>query len=360
MMMKINAGIYRFMFYVFILFLCVPPLFANGSGDGASDGNKPSTRKTGATQIKMASLVPEASPWGAALNELAAKVKEDSHGSVEIIVYHGGVAGIESDVVRKLKQNQVQAAVLTSFGMNLMTPEVMTFSCPFLIRNDAELDYVLEKMKPVLVEKIEEKGYMPIAISKVGFVKIFSRIADVRVPEKLKATKMSSPESETTLINVFKSMGYSIVPIANEEVLIGLKSGRIDGIYLVPIYAANLQFFAVANTMLDFNLAPALGGIFMNQVTWGRLNAEEKAILLKRANEAEMSINGDLAELEKKAMDVMVANGLDAVVISDAEMDLWHKDMEKALPQLLGKGKTFDPDLYNQIVAILAEYRARK
>jgi TRAP-type C4-dicarboxylate transport system substrate-binding protein len=125
--------------------------------------------------IKLASLVPENTPWGSALNRMAAEWAAATKGEVSLMVYHNGSAGSEVDTLRKLKMNQIQAAILTSFGLNTITPEILTMSAPFLIRNNTELDLVLNDLKPELERRINEKGFYTLAWSKAGWVKFFSK-----------------------------------------------------------------------------------------------------------------------------------------------------------------------------------------
>jgi len=61
----------RFLLVILILFFIVNPLFAQ--------------RKI---TIKLASLVPENTAWGAAINRLAAEWARITNGEVEVIVYH--------------------------------------------------------------------------------------------------------------------------------------------------------------------------------------------------------------------------------------------------------------------------------
>jgi TRAP-type C4-dicarboxylate transport system substrate-binding protein len=108
--------------------------------------------------IKMASPIPEATPWGKFFNQIANDWKRITNGEVELIVYHNGVAGNEKDVVRSLRLNQIQGAVLSTLGLYEITPEIMTLSCPFLIRDDNELDLILAALKGDLETRINSKG----------------------------------------------------------------------------------------------------------------------------------------------------------------------------------------------------------
>ena len=51
-----------------------------------------------AQEIKLASVAPEASPWGRALNQLAVDWQRVSNGRVRVRVYHNAIAGDEAIV----------------------------------------------------------------------------------------------------------------------------------------------------------------------------------------------------------------------------------------------------------------------
>jgi hypothetical protein len=54
----------------------------------------------------------------------------------------------------------------------------------------------------------------------------------------------------------------------------------------------------------------------------------------------------------------MKAYGLIVNTLSDADREVWYADVQKAMPQLLGK--TFDRELYGKIDAILKRKRAQR
>jgi TRAP-type C4-dicarboxylate transport system substrate-binding protein len=325
-------------------------IFAAGQGSGPTGGAKPVT-------IKLASLVPETSPWGVALNKMAGNVKAETNGAVDIIVYHGSVAGGEADVLRKLRLNQIQAAILTSFGLNEITPEILALSCPFLIRSNEELDYVLEKLKPVLEENINRSGFQTIAWSKVGFVNFFLKVP-VRTPAEMKRLKVGTSDTETTLLNVFKSMGYQLVPQSMDQVLIDLNTSRVDAVYQEPLSAASFQLFATAKYMMNFPIAPFMGGIFMTQTAWRTVPEQYRNVILKHAKVAETEIDTQLEVLKRDALAMMVKNGLTVYDLTPEEQSLWIDDTEAATPRLVGS--MFDEQTYRRIRSVLEEYRAKK
>ena len=118
-----------------------------------------------AQTIKLGSVAPSGSPWDHALRELAADWNRISGGRVRLKVYMGGIVGDEPDMLRKMRIGQLQAAALTALGLNYVSPEILVLSVPFLIRDDGELDYVLERTRPFFTELLEEQGFKVLALS---------------------------------------------------------------------------------------------------------------------------------------------------------------------------------------------------
>jgi TRAP-type C4-dicarboxylate transport system substrate-binding protein len=303
--------------------------------------------------IKLASLIPENSPWGAALNRIAAEWSRITNGEIELRIYHNGVVGTEGDCVRKLKSNQIQAAILTSFGISVITPEIMTLSAPFFIKNDAELDTVLAALKPELQKKMESSGFYPIAWAKSGWARIFSKVPVV-IPPDLKRLKLGSPEEMPTLAQAFKAMGYQMVPVG-VDLLVSLNANKIEAAYQSPIAAASTQLFGIAQNMTAMNIAPIMGGIIFNRIAWRAIPEKYKPDLIKVVEGVEKDITRSMAALENDAIRTMVSYGLTINQVNPEQEKLWYTEVEKAMPSLVGS--TFDRNLYTQINAILKQYR---
>jgi TRAP-type C4-dicarboxylate transport system substrate-binding protein len=307
--------------------------------------------------IRLASVAPENTPWGAALNRIAAEWARITNGEATLQVYHSGVAGSEADVLRKLKQNQIQAAVFSSLGMASIAREVMTLSVPFFIRTDDELEMVLANVKTELEKKIEDNGFHVLAWSRAGWVKVFSR-SPVVVPDDLKKLKLGTSPDQEELMQTFKAMGYKMVPVEITDAVIALNSGMIDAVYQSPVYVGGFQLFGVAKNMMNLNVAPFMGGIVMNRVAWRAVPEKYKSALIEATHRIAAEIDTSTAQLETEAIRTMRGYGLAVNEVSGAQAGLWHADTDKAVPALLGTA--FDRDLYNLINGLLKDYRAKR
>ena len=337
---KLNAVKFRYLLIVLILFLPVNQLFAQ--------------RKI---TIKLASLVPENTAWGAAINRMAADWAQATNGEVEVIVYHNAAAGDEPEVLRKLKINQLQAAVFTSMGLNALMPEVMAVSYPFLIRNDAEMEAVMSKIKPDLDAKIQQTGFVTLAWARAGWIKFFSK-TPVLVPDDLRKIKLATGAEDLQMIQAFRIMGYQMVPININDLMVSLNSGMLDAVYQSPIYAAGNQVFGIAKNMAGINVAPFMGGILINNTAWRRIPDKYKGKLLEICKQIEREIEASIAGLEAEAISTMVKYGLKINELDSSQMQEWYDDTVKYENRLVGSNSpVFNREYYQKINAILSDYR---
>jgi len=304
--------------------------------------------------IKMASPIPESTPWGRFFNQMASDWRRITNGEVELIVYHNSVAGTESDVVRSLKLNQLQAAVLSTLGLYEISPEIMTLSCPFLIRNDDELDLVLAEVTSGLEEKINSKGYYTLGWARVGWVKFFSK-SPVFVPADLKKQRLGAVADQAELNHVFKAMGFQLVPVELNDILIALSSNMVEAVFQSPVAVGSTQAFGLAKNMASLNVAPFLGGMIFNQRAWRSIPDKYKPQMIDAVRKNEAKLNLEIRRLEDDMIKTMGNYGLKVNQLSPQQEQLWYDEIGRTMPGLIGT--IFDRDVYRRIETILQNYR---
>ncbi|MDR3324919.1 MAG: TRAP transporter substrate-binding protein DctP [Spirochaetaceae bacterium] len=311
--------------------------------------------------IRLASLVPENTAWGAALNKMAKEWSDATGGDVRLIVYHGGViSSNEVQVIQNLKQNQIQAAVLSSAGMSMISEKVITLSCPFLVKTDGELDYVLSNIKSELEADIDKNGYKIIAWSKAGWIKFFAR-SPVHTPADLRKQRLAAGNEIPALNDAFKALGYTVVLMPYNDILTSMSANRVDACFQSPVFVASMQIFGIAKNMSSINVAPFMGGIVLNQATWRRIPDKHKQKLLEVCARVEKENDNAIAQLEGGAIDVMKKNGLVINEVSPAQQKLWEDLALSAMPSFTGgKNPIIDPDVYGRIETLLREFRAQR
>ncbi len=309
-----------------------------------------------AVTIKIASIVPDKSPWDDALDEVGREWKKITNGLVTIRVYPGGIAGSEEDTIRKMRMGMLGGAMLTSFGMQKILKDVYVLNIPFMIRDDEELDYVLKHLQPHLEKQIEAQGFKVVIWSSSGWVKFFSK-NPVVYPEDLKKHKLSFTTGEPQLEQAFKKSGFHIVPIELKDLMMGLQSGMVNAFYLPPLMAASGQYFALADNMCPINVAPIIGGIVMSDRVWRQIPEQYHHAMTEVTQRISKRLFKEAIELEKEAVETMLENGLKINPSPADALDRWIKTSSEGNDELIGKA--FSKEIYDRLVSLINEYRSK-
>jgi TRAP-type C4-dicarboxylate transport system substrate-binding protein len=257
-----------------------------------------------------------------------------------------------------LASDIIQGAVFTSFGLSAIDPGIMTLSAPFLIRTENELNTVMQEMQGELDRRFNSKGnYVIMAWSKSGFVNIFSK-DPVRTPDDLRKIKIASNPEASEMNTVFKTMGFQIFESDWSDAGNKLNAGTVAAVYQQPAAVAAYQLQTILKNMLSMNIAPVLGGIVLNQVTWkkiGDLDPRYQQQLLDVTRKIGNEFDNTLTKTVNDAITTMTRSGLKVNQASAAEQQMWFSEVERATASLLGT--TFDRDIYQRVSSILTRIR---
>jgi TRAP-type C4-dicarboxylate transport system substrate-binding protein len=309
--------------------------------------------------IKVASPAPETTDWGKALNQISREWASITNGGVEFRVYPNGTQGKgnENEMLQMLKANTIQAGVFTSSGLNLISPGIITLSSPFLIRDNDELNAVMADLQGELESRVEKEGFVVLGWSRGGWLKIFSR-SPVLVPGDLKRQKLGANPLDDKIMQAFVTMGYQMVPVGLNDMLVSLTSGKIDALYNSPIGAGGYQLFGVAKNMTSLNVAPFLGGLVLNRRAWQAVPDQYKQRLIEATANIVKGLDQAVTRMEDDVVNEMKKYGLVVHDVSPQQAQMWYDDTARAMPALLGN--TFDRDLYQRIDAVLKDYRNKR
>ena len=128
----------------------------------------PATAKT--VTIKLGTMAPNGSSWHLLLKEMGARWQELSAGQVKLKIFAGGVAGNESDMMRKMRIGQLHAAAFTSIGLADIDRAPQAISMPGVIADEEEWKHVFTAMQPIWSAEILARGYVVLGWSDLGWV----------------------------------------------------------------------------------------------------------------------------------------------------------------------------------------------
>jgi len=142
--------------------------------------------------LKLGTLAPVGSSYHKSLQAMGEKWRNATGGAVRLTIYAGGTQGSESDMVGLMQTGSLDAGLLTTIGLSEIERDVAGLqSMPMAFRTLEEVDYVGEKLRPLLEKRLAAKGYLVLFWSDSGWVRFFTT-APVLHPDDLKKLKIFS------------------------------------------------------------------------------------------------------------------------------------------------------------------------
>ena len=303
------------------------------------------------TTIKMATQAPVNSSWHKALLDMGAEWETKTAGRVKLTVYAGGTQGSEDATIRMMRPgvDQLQSNLLMLPGLSTIDESFNVFGIPFFFQSDAEGQYVLEKLTPMLEKRLDAKGFKILAWGSAGWVQLFSK-KPITTLADIKAAKLYTSQGNDRMVQWYKASGFNPVALNANDIPAQLKltTGMIDAAPSPPYPALLLQIFRDAKYMLDVRFAPLYGAIVLTNEAWNKIEPNDRPLVVAAAKNAEKRLLGDAPKLDADSINTMKSRGLTVTTIDPktaasfrAEADAFVKTM---------RGQMVPADVYDAAV----------
>ena len=309
--------------------------------------------------IKLTTLAPKGSSFHRSLQRMGQAWSEASGGSVELIIYAGGTQGSESAMVERMWVGQSQAGMLTASGLDEIEPAVAGLqNMPMMFESLEEVDYVGEKLRPQLEERLRKKGFIVLFWADTGWVRFFSD-EPVKHIDDLKKLKLFTWAGDAKTIKIMNRAGLNPVPLETSDILTGLQTGLIDAVPMPPFFALASQIYRPAPHMLELNWAPLVGALVVTKKSWDRIPVDLRIRLEAAAVEAGREIKAaGRRESDASVRTMQEKWGLKVQKVSPALEAEWREAARAAYPEI--RGKIVPAEIFDEVKRLLREYRARE
>jgi TRAP-type C4-dicarboxylate transport system substrate-binding protein len=307
--------------------------------------------------LRLATLAPKDTSFDKTLRKMGQEWKTSTKGKASLIVYAGGSQGSEGELIKKMRINRLHAALLTGIGLSEIDESVAIFQkVPLLYRDFDELEHVMEKMAPVLEERILSKGFVVLCWIDSGWVRIFSK-KPILTPEDMRESKLFTWAGDPKQTDLLKKMGFRPIAIDSTEIVSSLTTGLIDTVPMPPFYALASQTYSTAPYMLDFNYAPITGAIVITKAMWSRFSSEEQNAMKAAAIEAGKEMTASGRNESEESIQVMIDSwNLKSQEMNDDLRSQWQSVSTEAYGHI--RDNTVPGEIWDQVTQILTSYRA--
>lgn len=308
----------------------------------------------GAVVVRLGTLAPSGSSWELILRRMGVDWAKATGDQLRLRIYPGGTVGDESEMIRKMRIGQLQAAAISNAGLAEIDASAYALMLPMMFASYEEWDYVRQKVNPLLEEKLKEKGFVVLAWSDVGWVYFFTK-TPMTTPSDLRGMKLAGSHTESRTIDIFKWAGFNPVPISTVDMMTGLQTGLIDSLYLPIILAEGSQYYRQAPHMTEMKWAPLQGAVVMHDEGWAALSADQQTEVLRITRQVGEELRASNRVQEERSLEAMKSRGLDLVPVTDAMVKEWTETVEKAYPRV--RESLVPPSIFDEVVRLRNEFR---
>ena len=310
--------------------------------------------------LKLATIAPRDSSYHKSLQLMDQQWRKLSGGAVRLTIFPGGIQGGEADTVGLMQTGNLDASLLTAVGLSEIEPAVDALqSMPMAFRSLDEVDYVGEKLRPMLEQRLLAKGYLVLFWTDSGWVRFFTK-SPLLHPDDLKKLKVFAWAGDAREYDLWKSGGFSPVALETKDIPQALLSGTISAVASPPVFANFSRLDADAGHakyMLELNWAPLVGAAVVRKKSWDRVSPSAREELLKAAAETGKRVKTDGRAENEKSVAAMEKRGLTVQKVSPEIEAEWRTTVEKFYPQI--RGTIVPADMFDEAQRLLKERRAK-
>jgi len=284
--------------------------------------------------LRLTSNGPPKSPWAVQIERLAAKMAEESQGTVKIEPFFGGQLGNEQDTIQQIARGRIDMGVFAIGAVSLLAPELQLPILPFYFSSVAEQDCVLDRhLARPIDELLAAKGVKLLGFGEVGTIDLVGKraFANVQDARGIKAVSYSKSQSM-----MWSALGANSTFVGVPEWSSALQSGLVDtaGAPISLYVPGGLNKVAPVLTRLQMWNTPALTVI--NKAVYDKLSDEQRSAFQRTmAAESATRWREEIRGLEAKLRAAHVAGGGQIVEVSAAQRDAWRAAVAPAWPEMV-------------------------
>ncbi len=309
-----------------------------------------------ALTFKIATIAPDGTAWMDEMRKGADEIKQRTNGRVKFRFFPGGIMGNDKSVLRKIRIGQLHGGAIVSGGLTAIYPDIGIYSLPFTFRNEAEVDYVRQKMDPILIDGLKQNGFVSFGLAEGGFAYLMSN-HPIRVIDDFKGQKVWVPQNDDVSRAAFESIGISPISLALSDVLTGLQTGLIDTIAGSASGAIALQWHTRVKYLMDEPLSYLYASMVISQKRFKRISAADQAVVAEVMGATFKRLNKINREDDASARIALQKQGITFVQLSPQLTGQWF-DIRKKVEQSMTQKGVLSKEIVTMLQKHLDDYRA--
>ena len=312
-----------------------------------------------AVVLKIATLSPDGSSWMVKMREGADRVAQATDKRVRFKFYPGGVMGNDQAVLRKIRIGQLHGGAFTGGVLSRYYPDAQIYAMPLKFKSLEEVDYVRQKMDPLIQEGLEKNGFVTFGMADGGgFAYILSN-QPVKGVETLKQLKVWIPAHDKMIIEAMKGFGISPISLPIADVRTGLQTGLIDTVANTPEGAIVFQWHTQVKYLTQLPIVYIYGILAIDRKAFKRISPEDRKVVREIMAQVWVEMDAMNRERYEEAMRTLQKQGIQFVNPSSENNATWYKLAASVDEKIVADGFITRP-MYDMLEKHLNDYRSRQ
>ncbi|TAH69002.1 MAG: TRAP transporter substrate-binding protein [Rhodopseudomonas palustris] len=289
---------------------------------------------------KFGNNLPDSHPLNVRAREMAAAVKTETGGRVDIQIFPSSQLGSDTDMLSQIRSGGVEFFTLSGLILATLVPATSINGIGFAFPDYATVWRAMDGELGAHIRAEISKANL-VVMDKIwdnGFRQTTSSTKPINEPDDFKGFKIRVPVSPLWT-SMFKALDAAPASINFSEVYSALQTKVVEGqenplalISTAKLYEVQ-KYCSLTNHMWD-------GFWFLaNRRAWERLPEDLRAIVAKNINAAAMNQREDTAKLNASVRDDLTAKGL---IFNQPDVALFRDKLRKAGFYAEWKGKYGD------------------
>lgn len=264
-------------------------------------------------------------------------VNERTEGRIQILVQSGGVLGDEKSVIEQMQFGGVDFSRVSLSPLCEFVPKLNVLQLPYLYRDADHMWKVLEgEIGQGFMSAFDGSGMVALSWYDAGARNFYTTRRQIETLEDMRGLKIRVQESEMMMAMV-EALGASPTPMAYSEVYSALQTGAIDGAennwpsYESTAHCDVAPYFAID----EHNRVPELQ--LVSKVTWDKLNAGDREIILECARESAKLERSLWARRERESEARLRASGSKIYELPEAEKERFREAVKPLYQRFCGE-----------------------
>ena len=288
-------------------------------GSLASDLIEPASAQSKLV-LKATDVHPLGYPTVEAVLAMGKKLEAATGGRLSVQMYPSMQLGGEKEMIEQAQVGALAIARISVGPMGPLVPELNVFNLPFMFRDDAHMEKVIDgPIGDELLKKLSEHptaGLIGLCWMNAGTRNVYNSKRPVRTIEDLKGLKirmMGNP----VFVDTMNALGGNGVAMGFDQLVNAMQTGVVDGAENnAPTYATGQHFrYAKYFSLTGHLMIPEI--LVFSKKIWDTLGKDDQALIAKFGKEAQLDERRRWYEMEDKSVKQIEAAGVEIIKIDD-------------------------------------------